>query len=345
MGFGDLCRFCSSGSGVKAPLLPLLALSLLPALPSALRADGGLDVTLTPSADRIRIEVGGRLFSEYVFSGAQRPYLYPVLSADGTPMTRDYPMKNTPGEERDHPHHHSLWFAHGSVNGIDFWNEGTAGSDLPKGSIVQDALLVATSGPVAVLQVHDRWVAPDGTLICTDDRTLRIQGTADTRTLDFDVTIHALPEAPLHFGDEKDGTMAIRLAKWMTLPHMYGKTKVSGVGHVLTSAGDKDAEAWGKRADWADYDAPLNGKIYGVAIFDNPANLRHPTYWMARDYGLFAANPFGKHYFENAPDPHAGDYTVPAGGNLTLRYRFFFHEGDPASAGVAAQYQAYAQTK
>jgi len=71
--------------------------------------------------------------------------------------------------------------------------------------------------------------------------------------------------------------------------------------------------------------------------------LRHPTWWMARDYGLFGANPFGRHDFENLKDqPHAGDYTIPAGGELTLRYRFYFHDGDPQDAKIAGHYTDYA---
>jgi hypothetical protein len=64
---------------------------------------------------------------------------------------------------------------------------------------------------------------------------------------------------------------------------------------------------------------------------------------MARDYGLFGANPFGQHDYENLKDnPHAGDYTIPAGGALTLRYRFLFHEGDPQAARIAERYLDYA---
>ncbi|MES1194661.1 MAG: DUF6807 family protein, partial [Opitutus sp.] len=69
-------------------------------------------------------------------------------------------------------------------------------------------------------------------------------------------------------------------------------------------------------------------------------------WWMARGYGLFAANPFGWHEYENLKDqPHIGDYTIPAGGSLTMRYRFYFHEGDPAAAQIAAHYADYSADK
>ncbi|HZP59100.1 MAG TPA: PmoA family protein [Opitutaceae bacterium] len=305
-----------------------------------------LPVRLTVQADRVHVEIGGRPFTEYIFAGASRPYLYPLLMPDGTAITRDFPQKDTPGEDRDHPWHRSLWFAHSVVNGVDFWNEGTGDlgrSPKAKGRIEHDALLEAAGGDAGVIRARDRWIAPDGTLICTSETTLRIRGTPDVRLLDYEVTLHALPGQPLVLGDNKDGTMALRLAQWMTLPHTYQKKVLPGAGHILTSTGARDAAAWGKRADWCDYFASHDGKTYGVAIFDHPQNPRHPTWWMARDYGLFAANPFGRHDFENLPDqPHAGDYTLPAGGTLTLRYRLVFHYGDASAAHLSELYRAYA---
>lgn len=330
------------------PFRPLLCLAgMLTALHAAETAP---EVKVTPLADRVRVEIGGQLFTEYVWGdGATRPYCYPLLAPDGTPLSRDFPMKQTPGEDTDHPWHRSLWFAHSMVNGVDFWNEGTgdAGrSPKDKGKTVQEVLVETTSGAVGVIRARNRWVAPDGKLICTDDRTLRFRATANGRLLDYEVTLHALPDAPLLMGDNKDGTMAMRLAQWMTMPHKVQGKDIPGNGHIVTSTGVRDAAAWGKRADWCDYFAGHNGKTYGVAIFDHPDNLRHPTWWMARDYGLFGANPFGQHDYENLKDqPHIGDYTIPAGGSLTLRYRFYFHIGDEKAAKVADRYADYVAGK
>lgn len=309
-------------------------------------AERSPEVAVTPLTDRVRIEIGGQLFSEYLFTGAKRPYLYPVLASDGTQLVRDFPMKEVPGEDRDHPHHRALWLAHSSVNGIDFWNEGGAGGRVPKGSIEHEALLETTSGTTGVIRSRNRWMSPEGKLVCTDETTIRIQGLPEGRLLDYEVTLRALPNEPLLMGDNKDGLMAIRVAQWMTLPHKYLKQDVPGVGRLVTSRGHRDAEAWGKRAEWCDYFAPYQGKIYGVAIFDHPQNLRHPTWWMARDYGLFGANPFGHHHFEKLPDqPKIGDYTIPAGGSLTMRYRFYFHLGNEVDAKVAEHYANYVAGK
>jgi hypothetical protein len=301
-------------------------------------------VKLTPQDDRVRVEIGGQLFTEYVFKGASRPYCYPILAADGTSLVRDFPMKQTPGEDTDHPHHRALMFAHSNVNQVDFWNEGTAGTRFPKGNTVHDGFLETKSGPVGILRTKNRWVAPDGKLIATDETTMRFRGTADARVLDYEVTIKALPDVPLVMGDNKDGTMAIRVAQWLTMPHQMQKKDIPGSGHIVTAKGDRDAAAWGTRAEWCDFFAEHNGKTYGIALFDHPQNLRHPTWWMARDYGLFAANPFGQKDFEVAAKhpPGKGDYTIPAGGSLTLRYRFYFHQGDEKAAKVAEHYADYA---
>jgi hypothetical protein len=275
------------------------------------------------------------------------------------PLTRDFPMKKTDGEETDHPWQKSFWFAHASVNGVDFWNE--AGGDLAKSSqfkghtVLDGAIETSSSGGQGVVKARDRWLSPDGVLMCTDDRTVTFHANADGRFIDFEITLHALPDKPLVMGDNKDGTMATRVAEWMTMAHtMNGKDAagkaikipVGGNGHIITSTGFKDNDAWGKRADWCDYHADHNGKTYGIAIMESPKNFRHPTWWMARDYGLFGANPFGQHDYENKPDqPHLGDYTIPAGGSLTLSYRFLYHLGDEKGAHVAENYTAYAAGK
>jgi hypothetical protein len=132
--------------------------------------------------------------------------------------------------------------------------------------------------------------------------------------------------------------MALRLAETMRL-----KGKV-GQGHIVNSEGVRDGQTWGKRANWCDYYGPVDGKTVGVAIFDHPQNPNHPTWWHVRDYGLFAANPFGKHDFESLPDKSAGNLSVPAGQSVTFRYRFYLHEGNEQQAQVDDRYKEYVKS-
>jgi hypothetical protein len=254
-------------------------------------------------------------------------------------------MKTGLGEDEDHPHHRSLWFAHSDVNGVDFWNQDMAGSQRPKGKILHDSLLETTSGDTGVLRARSRWVAPDGRTFCTDETTIRFGGTDDARTIDFEIVLRAPADAPVEMRDNKDGVLALRLAQWLNLPRAPDTKRkfIGGVGHLVTAKGDRDGNAWGKRGEWADFSAERNGKTYGVAIFDHPKNLRHPTWWHARDYGLFAANPFGWHDFEpRTTSPGAGNHTIPAGGTLVLRYRVLLHLGNAEAAKVAERYAEYA---
>ena len=143
--------------------------------------------------------------------------------------------------------------------------------------------------------------------------------------------------------------MAIRVPLWMTPDHSYSpekgkRVKHEGKGTIVNAEGIKNDATWGKQSTWVDYQAPKDGgKTYGIAMFDHPKNPRHPTWWHVRSYALFAANPFGKHDFENLKDqPKAGDLTIEAGKSVTFRWRFYFHEGDEKAGKVAERYKEYA---
>jgi hypothetical protein len=307
------------------------------AQPVSEKHSGGVKITEQP--DRLRVEINGALFTEYVFKDTPRPYCYPLLGPGGAAMTRNFPMKDIAGEDHDHKHHRSLWFTHGSVNGRDFWTE-----DKEFGRIVHDGFATVSSGKdVGVIKSRNKWVNTDGTVTCTDERTLRVYNRpANERIVDFEITIHA-SNGELTFGDTKEGTMALRLNETMRLkPNKDNVGKPTG--HIVNSEGVRDGATWGKRATWCDYYGPVEGKTLGIAIFDHPQNPRHPTWWHVRDYGLFAANPFGKHDFESLPDKAAGNLIVSAGKSITFRYRVYIHEGDEKQAEVADRYAEYVKS-
>ncbi len=290
-------------------------------------------VKITEQEKTLRVEINGELFTEYRFKDVPRPYFYPVIGPTGVPIIRHWPMKEGKDEAQDHVHHRSLWFTHGEINGHDFWGEGGK-----SGKIVHDKFLKVTYGrDMGVIQANNKYVARDGQVICTDTRTHRFYNRPDGQIMDFEITIHA-SEGKVVMGDTKEGSMAIRLAPTMRLKGKVGK------GHILNSEGQRDGETWGKRAAWCDYYGPVEDQIVGVAIFDHPQNPKHPTWWHVRDYGLFAANPFGVHDFENK-QKGVGDITIPAGESLTFKYRFYFHKGDTNQAKVAEHYREYAAGK
>ena len=295
-------------------------------------------VAISQLDDRLRVEINGNLFTEYHFKNVPRPFLYPLIGASGAGMTRNWPMKESPNEEHDHLHHRSFWFTHGDVNGHDFWTEHEGA-----GRIVHARFDEITSGKNAgVIKSRNNWVSKVGKIICTDEQTLRIYALPDhERLFDFQITLHA-DHGDLNLGDTKEGTMAIRVAETMRVEKPIstkGAKPSRGEGQIVNSDGLRDGAAWGKRANWCDYSGPVDGKMVGIAFFDHPENPNYPTWWMVREYGLFAANPFGRQAYENTPTK--GDVKIPAGKSLTLRYRFFIHEGDEKQARVAQRYQEF----
>ena len=289
-------------------------------------------VKITELENKIRVEINSELFTEYCYKDAKRPYFYPVIGPTGVSVTRNWPMKDGENEEKDHSHHRSLWYTHGSINGIDFWTDGDR-----NGNVVHEKFLKIESGKdVGIIQSQNKYVAANGDVICTDTRTHKIYNREDGKMIDFEIIFHA-SEGEIVLGDTKEGSMGLRLAPTMRLRGVVGQ------GHIINSEGHRDDNAWGKRAAWCDYYGPVEGEIVGVAIFDHPENPKHPTWWHVRDYGLFAANPFGVSDFEKKPRG-TGNITILEGESLTFKYRIYIHKGDQEQGKVAERYKEYTES-
>ena len=294
-------------------------------------------VTLTRLEGKVRVEIDGELFTEYLYKGHNKPILYPVVGPQGIQMTRNFPMKGgVPGEAPDHPHHRSLWYTHGSVNGIDFWGEKSE-----SGKTIHDTFLELREGDQGIIEAFNKWVSADGQVQCTDTRRLTFHVIDGAKAIDYDVTLRA-SEGRVTLGDTKEGTMGIRTHPNLRLKNDPEDGVTTANGHALNSAGDRDFDLWGKKAKWVDYWGKIEGKTVGVAIFDHPDNPRHPTWWHARAYGLIAANAFGKHNFEKTPRGE-GDFVIEAGRTARFRFRFVFHEGDAEAGKVAWHYHQFAE--
>lgn len=284
--------------------------------------------------------INGRLFTRYdTTTGPNKPYFYPLFAPGDhqgdRQIVRHWPVENRAGQTQDHPHHRGLWFTHGALNTVDFWLEKGG-----VGKTVHTGYQNLQSGPVCGLaRATTDWIDPGGQKIAEDFREVRVYNLNDAYVMDFVIEVRALA-SPLVWGDTKEGTLALRLADSMRVKVEKGKT---AAGHIINSNGDRDGDTWGKAAAWCDYYGPVDGTIVGAAILDHPQNPRHPTYWHVRDYGLFAANPFGLHDFVRNTPAGKGDLAVPVGESITLRYRLLFHKGTPEQAGVAQAWQAFSQ--
>ena len=294
------------------------------------------EVTVARVDYGVVVKIDGQPFAEYRIRSGAKPIVWPIYGPAGVPLTRDFPMKESPGEAHDHPHHRSFWLTYGDVNGVNFWGEHVAGDKEKIGATVHREFVKVEGGPQGVIVARNDWIAPDGKKQCEDQRRLTFAADGDVRWIDFDATITA-SNGPVHFGDTKEGGFGIRIAETIKVDAKLG-------GRIVNSEGQSDAGAWGKRAAWVDYHGPVGGQTVGVAILNHPSSFRYPTYWHVRTYGLFTANPFGVRDF-TGDTKSDGSYELPSGKSLHLRYRLILHNGDEKEGRIAKFFAAYAKEK
>jgi len=299
-------------------------------------------VSQTPAGGAV-VTVDGQPFVEYVVDQGNKPYLWPIHGPGGPLMTRSWPMKDVPGEKHDHPHQRGLTFGHQGVNGTDTWAEAASYGQGEKqresaarlGRVRHLGYEMLAGGPTATIHARSDVLDPAGKPILADERRFVCSLAADARVIDVDIDLVA-SHGPVTLADMKDAGLYIRVPESMTVDAKQG-------GTIVNSAGQRDADAWAKRAEWCDYNGPVDGSRLGVAILNHPSSFRHPTPWHVRTYGLFTANPFGLKALD--PSSESGDVTLEPGGRISLRHRFIFHRGDEKQAGIAAAYEAYARER
>jgi hypothetical protein len=280
------------------------------------------------------VKKDGQVVTHYLIKAGNKPILWPIIGPTGKEMTRAYPMRKVEGEKTDHIHQRSLWFTHGDVNGTSFWEEVN-----PKhqpGETVHREFVKAEGGDQATIVVRDDWKTPEGKKLLEDERKIVIRDVGEARVLDFDVTLKAT-EGDVKFGETKEGAFGIRVPTSMDVNSKKG-------GQIVTSEGDKDDSAWGKKAAWVDYHGPVDGEQLGIAVLNHPSSFRFPTRWHVRTYGLFAANPWGTKDFTGGKET-GGEYVLPKGESLNLRYRVIFHKGNEQEGKIAEAFAKYAEER
>jgi len=296
------------------------------------------DVTVERSDSGAVVKIDGEVFADYLTKVGHQPAVWPINGPTGKPMTRQYPMGPLLSDEKDdHLHHVSLWFAHGNVNGLDFWTSRDKAAAHKDNQINHREFVTtdAKDGQAKIVTRND-WIS-EGQKICEDERTLLFGGNSQARWIDFLIKIKA-SEDDLTLGETKEGAFGVRVSGPLTVDSKEG-------GSIVNSRGQHNADAWGMFADWVDDSGPVDGEVVGVALFNHPSNVRSPTRWHARTYGLLAANPFGDSEFPKDPTaPKQAAVSIPKGQELALRYRVLLHRGDPEAADVAGAYSKFAAT-
>ena len=307
-----------------------------------------VDVVPREAERRVDVLVGGKPFTSYIYpASVKKPVLYPLHAANGLVVTRGFPLEPRPGERVDHPHHVGLWLNHSDVNGLDFWNNSDAikPKDVPKmGTILHRGITAVKSGAgEGVLEVTSDWVKPDGKPLLREATRYVFHAGARLRGIDRITTLTAL-DTSVTFHDNKDGMLGLRVRRELEQPADKPEvfTDASGratavpvlnndrvTGRYRSSEGLEGDSVWSSRARWTSLSGMVQGEPVAIVIFDHPTNYNFPTYWHARGYGLFAANPLGAKDFTKGQ--RVDDFTLAPGQSTTFRYRIVILNGEVAA--------------
>lgn len=310
-------------------------------------------VTLIVKKNERKVDVlaNGKPFTSFIFPSdtvLKKHTLFPIFTAKGTAVTRGYPMATRAGERVDHPHHVGEWMNYESVNGFDFWNNSTAIKDRSKyGTIKNTKILKAKSGKTkGELVVSADWIVADGKgkTVLKELTTFTFSTKGNTRIIDRTTTLSATTDTVL-FKDVKDGFFAIRVARELEHPSDKADefidangivTKVDKLdnthitGKYRSSEGIEGEAVWSTRGRWMNLSGKIGNEDITICIIDHPKNLNFPTYWHARGYGLFAANPLGSTVFSNGK--HETNLKLAPSQAITFRYRTVIVSGKLSDA-------------
>ena len=327
---------------ITIPCGSALLLTLVCLADAAAQKPEPVRVTKDANAKKVEVFVGNKLFTTFLYPDSlEKPVLYPLHAANGTVVTRGFPLNPKPGDPTDHPHHLGLWFNFENVNGLDFWNNSYA---IPKekkatyGWIRTDRILTTTSGATGVLAYHANWTNQQNAVLLEETTRFEFSGNERERTIDRVTTLKAAMDVT--FTDAKDGLLGLRLAHELQMPtdqdQKFTDNKgivtvvKAGTDHVAngnyqTSAGKRGNDAWSTRGNWCKVYGKMGQDSVSIAIIDHPQNPNYPTFWHARGYGLFAANPLGEKIFTNGKS--AKNLQLKKGESVTFRFRVLIDEG------------------
>lgn len=281
----------------------------------------------------VNVLIEGQLFTSFDSERHRKPIFYPVFAPGQIGMTRDWPMKDdVAGQSHDHPWHKSIWFSH-EISGIDFWSEKGGTVTTTQIEIAQDSDFFSTQSD---------WIKKsNGKTILRDRTQYWFGGDQQSRWIDCCINFQAT-HGDIEFEDTKEGLFAVRTHPDLRLTANPSAGVHSVFGSSINSNGVTGKKVWGKRAKWMLYFGSIDEQPVSIALYDHPTNLRHPTMWHARDYGLIAANPFGEHFFLKKKK-YAGAFKVKSGDSLKLRYRVEFFNRVVTSEMVEAKFKLFSQ--
>jgi putative heme-binding domain-containing protein len=267
----------------------------------------GLNIEQTPdrlivsfSKNNSRIQL-----AEYVTNPAMRPYLHPVRDSSGSVvLTQDKPA--------DHPWQHGIFTGfHGMVSGHEYWMENDGHHRFFRvTNIVQTPDAVSWAAFTELVQ-------PDGNVALEEEDRIKIYAPDDAQKyrIDFSFVLRARGREVV-FGKSNVGGLAVRMPWDKENPRQTH----------LNSEGLRGRAGEGKRAAWCNVERPFGDQIFGIAVFDHPANMGYPSAWRVDDQGLI-----------NPAITAQSEWTLPAGQEKTFTYRLLIYAGAASREKLQAE--------
>lgn len=300
-----------------------------------LAAEAPPAVALKESPGQVEIAVGGEPFAIYVYADKKisRPHFAHVKAPGGKQVTRNHPPvagQDSPDHDTFHP---GIWLSFGDINGSDFWRLATPVkfskfTKPPAGG-------PGHGGFTARYDYIDQ--ADPSRVVCHEDFSCDIHAVPAGVLMVWDSTFTS--DKPFTFGDQEEMGLGFRIATALRAERESEIGLPPGNGEIVNSHGARNEdEIWGNTADWCDYSGVIDGQRLGIATFPHPKNFR-PSWFHSRDYGMLAANPFGRAAFGKG-DKSA--VTVQPGEKFRLRYGVLIHAAsEDAPRDIAGEYQRY----
>ncbi|GAC1388577.1 MAG: hypothetical protein NVSMB45_18410 [Ginsengibacter sp.] len=292
-------------------------------------------VFLKQYGHRVDVKINNEVVTSFLYPDSlEKPVLYPLSALDGTIVTRGFPLSPKPGEPIDHPHHVGAWFTYENVNGLDFWNNSYAIAAEKKKSYgwIKVTHVSTSNGEKGKLMYTANWQDYNKNVLMTENTTLLFFQSGNSFVIDRTTSLKAVKA--IHFADAKDGLYGLRLAHELQIPSTEDQKFTDNKGNVtivkagtdnipngtyLTSEGKVGNEAWSTRGKWCVSYGKIGKDSVSVVIIDHPTNPNYPTFWHARGYGLFSANPLGESVFTNGKS--SKNLELKIGESVTFKYR------------------------
>ena len=266
-------------------------------------------------------------FSVETEKGSTAAYFHPLRPVGGPELTLYRPA--------DHPWHTGLWFSWKYINHLNYWDGQKAGvlegiTDVSEVRITpRDDFSAAIE---SVLEYHPAdkpsvmserrliaVTAPDRNGCFRIDWTGGFTGGPEDLVLDR-TPIPGEPDGKIYGGYAGFGVRMPENLRALQFLDSGGGTKWGSL---------RDS---GQRAKWLDFSCEGDKSVGGMAIFDHPENLRHPSPWWGGAY----TGPMLLYY---AP------YTLAAGKSLTLKYRVLVHAGRLDVEALEREWKTFASRK